>query len=234
MSNIDLHSFNESYKKCYSSARSGDKKPKGHIDSVTTFFIDIGDEQIDEYEKLGNGLSPEKMAPYLQFIHDNLPTFNVKIIASFGGHIRGMTAFIVDEKAIQINGLGEMFKKEEDPETHKLAMSLSILYNLCKRLSEDNTYLGQQEVNVFNPRKGKEFPMTITYISKNKKPQYISPISNNKIDWKHSWAVSGHWRKIKGIGKDRYGERNTINKTWVTPCIKGSGSFVEKLKVVNL
>ena len=46
-------------------------------------------------------------------------------------------------------------------------------------------------------------------------------IYGKKIDWKQRWQVRGHWRKVSGIGKDRYGKYHVKGFTWVKAFTKG-------------
>lgn len=231
---MDLNQVNEWYRKKYSESKSDAKPPKGHIDDVSTFFIEVSHVEVDLYESFSGGLSPAKTGALLSYIHDNLPTDNLKIIISLNGLLEKMCAMIVDKGNVRVAGLSGFFNHVENPPSHRLAFSLAILKKLCDRLSQDNTYLGVQQISCFNPRTGKDYPLEVTYISKDKNPKLISPLSENHIEWKHSWKVSGHWRKVKGMGKNRYNERVVFGKTWVIPTIKGNGILIEKTKVVNL
>lgn len=57
---------------------------------------------------------------------------------------------------------------------------------------------------------------------------------SKEIEWTHSWAVRGHWRRCKGTGKNRQGEKNKIEGwTWVNPHTKGEGEFVTKNRIVR-
>lgn len=55
------------------------------------------------------------------------------------------------------------------------------------------------------------------------------------IDWTHRWAVRGHWREIKGLGKDRDGNYCVENMTWVSEYEKGpeDAPLVKKTRVVG-
>lgn len=53
------------------------------------------------------------------------------------------------------------------------------------------------------------------------------------IEWTYSWVVRGHWRKFNGVGKDRNGNRNVGNWTWVKSHQKGEGDLVTKNRVVK-
>ena len=57
----------------------------------------------------------------------------------------------------------------------------------------------------------------------------------DKVDWSHQWRVRGHWREIKGIGKDRAGEYCIKGWTWVSDFVKGPEDkpIVEKTRVVT-
>lgn len=54
------------------------------------------------------------------------------------------------------------------------------------------------------------------------------------IDWSHRWEVAGHWRKIKGKGKDQNGNE-VEGKTWVRDCVKGPENkpLKKKIRVVR-
>lgn len=41
------------------------------------------------------------------------------------------------------------------------------------------------------------------------------------IDWSHRFEVRGHWRIISGVGKDRAGNYNVQNYTWVSHHVRG-------------
>lgn len=60
-------------------------------------------------------------------------------------------------------------------------------------------------------------------------------LNNKKVDWKHSWQVIGHWRKINPLtlGKDKNGIYNQEGRTWVNPSIRGSGELVRKLRIIK-
>lgn len=55
------------------------------------------------------------------------------------------------------------------------------------------------------------------------------------IEWSHRWAVRGHWREIKGIGKDRSGEYTVKGFTWVIDHVKGPDDlpYVQKTRVID-
>lgn len=55
----------------------------------------------------------------------------------------------------------------------------------------------------------------------------------NKIEWKHTWEVMGHWRLIKGIGKNRTGDYIMLGLTWVKPHLRGEGPLVKKIRLIN-
>lgn len=69
------------------------------------------------------------------------------------------------------------------------------------------------------------------------RPKRIAPLKSlnlsHDVDWKHRWTVRGHWRNIRGVGKDQEGTP-VIGKTWVKDCIKGPEDkpLVNKTRVV--
>jgi hypothetical protein len=57
--------------------------------------------------------------------------------------------------------------------------------------------------------------------------------SHKKIDWSHAWTVRGHWRIIKGIGKDREDVEGIIGHTWIKSYLKGAGEFIKKTRIIK-
>ncbi len=56
-----------------------------------------------------------------------------------------------------------------------------------------------------------------------------------QIDWTHQWAVRGHWRVIKGIGKNRADEYCIKGFTWVVEHLKGPEDkpFIDKTRIIT-
>lgn len=50
------------------------------------------------------------------------------------------------------------------------------------------------------------------------------------VGWSHMWEVMGHWRKVPGIGKDRFGIACVPGLTWVSPHTKGKGELIKKTR----
>lgn len=67
--------------------------------------------------------------------------------------------------------------------------------------------------------------------SVNKLPEALR---SKKIDWSHRWMVRGHWRTIRGLGKNREGVYQVPGMTWVTEFEKGDKELplVKKVRVV--
>lgn len=76
---------------------------------------------------------------------------------------------------------------------------------------------------------------TITHVYPDK---LITPkgLHGKILEWSHRWEVRGHWRKIKGKGKDRTGSYTQEGFTWVLNHEKGplDKELVQKTRVVNL
>lgn len=55
------------------------------------------------------------------------------------------------------------------------------------------------------------------------------------IDWSHRWAVRGHWRALRGLGKDREGNYCVPGYTWVSEHVRGpeGAPLVVKTRVVD-
>ena len=59
--------------------------------------------------------------------------------------------------------------------------------------------------------------------------------SRGVIDWTHRWEVMGHWRKCKGIGKDREGVYCEPNATWIKEYVKGpeDAELIKKVRIIK-
>jgi len=59
--------------------------------------------------------------------------------------------------------------------------------------------------------------------------------SPGNVQWSHAFWVMGHWRTIKGIGKDREGVYRISGKTWVDAFVKQSelGDPVRKIRLLG-
>jgi len=74
----------------------------------------------------------------------------------------------------------------------------------------------------------------VVHIAPKKEIDSVTPVQPGKvIDWSHSWLVRGHWRRIKGIGKDREGNYCINGQTFVVPHQKGTGEVVKKVRIVD-
>lgn len=61
----------------------------------------------------------------------------------------------------------------------------------------------------------------VIHVAPNKAKKDYAPGPGRKVEWSHCWEVMGHWRKVQGIGKDRFGQYNVEGMTWVVPHEKG-------------
>ncbi len=80
-----------------------------------------------------------------------------------------------------------------------------------------------------------ELVSKLIVISPSKYSNRLKSIDKSPIDWKHSWRVRGHWRKINPgmLGKDRSGECTIIGRTWIKDFIKGDGPLIEKTRILK-
>lgn len=74
----------------------------------------------------------------------------------------------------------------------------------------------------------------VIHIGSKKGYESAQPVQPGRhIDWSHAWLVRGHWRTIKGLGKDRAGNYCIEGKTFVNPFQKGTGDLVHKTRIVE-
>ena len=101
------------------------------------------------------------------------------------------------------------------------------------RIAEDPQTLNRVKI-LKEGRKKKVYPISsVTYIVPKKNTVSFERKMGRSFDWSHSFEVRGHWRKIKGIGKDREGQYCINGFTWVSPSVKGKGDLVKKIRVIK-
>lgn len=61
----------------------------------------------------------------------------------------------------------------------------------------------------------------VVYLGLKKEYNRVASVQGESVDWSHRWEVRGHWRKVRGIGKDREGNYTVKGFAWVVPHIKG-------------
>jgi len=121
-----------------------------------------------------------------------------------------------------------------------------VMYKICLDLTRtflitlNQSVLGSEKTTFLIPKPGsnkKKIPIIKDIIRVvPKKEQYkTKPLFSKEIDWTHRWEVRGHWRKIKGIGKNRNNEYCTKSFTWVVPHEKGPENkiLVKKKRIIN-
>ena len=114
------------------------------------------------------------------------------------------------EVARQLSAYVSKHRKAEDPQTP--VRSKSIRAGKKKR-----TYQ-------LNP---------IIYVSPRAHVRQVERTLGRKMDWNFSFEVRGHWRSVKGIGKDEQGVYRMQGLTWVKPFTKGKGQLVKKTRVMK-
>jgi len=138
-------------------------------------------------------------------------------------------------KAVEIEASNSV-----DDETVKMLVSYitNVVVNLCLTLQKKETVISDKEA-IYNidkklvKHKNRYRNRDIRFVSTKK---YISnsPILKKVVNWTHSFSVSGHWRKVKGVGKNRVGEYCIDGATWVNPCIKNKElEFINKVAVIK-
>jgi hypothetical protein len=174
-------------------------------------------------------MTGDEFKPYYDFIAKNIPMDNMKIILRKNNkEIFPCFVFLTRMDTIS----SHVYNADSSFEMMDNYLMLACLYGVLKSLSEKNTYIACQNVEYKNKRTGRAMTNEVVYVSRVRGDRKVVPYFSEKIDWKHSWSVVGHYRSIKGIGKNRNGNRCEFGKTWVIPCIKGNGDFVEKIRMV--
>jgi len=88
-----------------------------------------------------------------------------------------------------------------------------------------------------NPKKKKYHTIqNVVHVSNQSKSRKSDPSYagiKGVINWSHQWSVRGHWRRTKGLGKDRAGDYTVANFTWVKSHVKGDGDEINKTRIVK-
>lgn len=103
---------------------------------------------------------------------------------------------------------------------------------------EDHTNKSDYYTFKDKQKKTVKVPNRVIYYTMNKKTyssnkHKIKPIG--RLEYSHAFRVRCHWRRIEptSIGKDRYGRRVVIGKTFVKDFVKGKGELIRKLRVFS-
>ena len=116
---------------------------------------------------------------------------------------------------------------------------IRITHNFIARLATEQTgickcnekvKLKKSKTSLKNNYKIKEY----LYVTRNVNNTKTSG-NGHPINFTHSFEVRGHWRKIKGTGVNRSGDRTVENATWIRAYIKGdlTQPAVVKTRVVH-
>jgi hypothetical protein len=118
-----------------------------------------------------------------------------------------------------------------------LAEAIPIVHEMLSRLQiEDNGTTGghgRARYKRADGSKGTFRPRGVIYIGNKNKA--LATSSGHVIDWRNSWNVRAHWRKLanpESLGLDRKGERAVKGYTWIGHYKKGEGPIVDKVRKV--
>ena len=232
---IDVNTMYREYVDNYNFFKKEKKDPVTNINQ-RGFYV-INQRSIADYVELNNHHSmtssienlPDNFTIAVHYSSQVEPVVDVLFFHGFRlqGGVHGLT---MSSYKLTHAELESRFTIEG--KNHMTGMINEITGYLNETLSKKETLCATKDY-VARKNSSREKIIPITFISDKK---YISDIERTvgeKLDWKHSWKVMGHWREISGIGKDRDGNYCMIGKTWVNPCIRGDGPMIEKLKIIK-
>jgi hypothetical protein len=165
------------------------------------------------------------------------------LVASLEARMR-RTDWSLDGKDYSLQGLTPLIWTEDVSKEAEVSPSLSTIRKLCQLVSGQKIGLDSEPVNVVVGKKrqrrtGRRIelvkPLVVLHTSDKTNYRNVKAHSETgSVDWKHRWAVRGHWRKVQTIGKDRKGVYGVNGFTWVVPHTKGPEDmpFVNKTRVV--
>lgn len=105
---------------------------------------------------------------------------------------------------------------------HDLATQLFSVMNQTKRDISFGIEKVSERVRIGTGQNRKQLKIrNLVHLAPKKSAKLYALESKKDIDWSHRWEVRGHWRKITGIGKNRYDDYCVKGFTWVVPHSKG-------------
>lgn len=110
-----------------------------------------------------------------------------------------------------------------------------IIADIHELLKKKKVYLseGKKRIPITDSKTGKttQKKKNVTFFSlvsyRNSNP---FPRPRRKLD--HRFDVGGHWRQVRGLGKDREGNYVISGKTWVKNHVRGDGEYIQKARVI--
>lgn len=182
---------------------------------------------------------------------DNMPdnyTIVINDLSKFPGYfsfcrIKGSLTYqaYIDDAASIMESIREDFIKKENLSAEDamqktldfLAMYLNTInLGLSLKLRQKDIYIATKN-KPLNHRNPQTKSAPFRFISTKKHITKYKEVTSEPLEWEHSWKVIGHWRNIKGVGKDRDGSYIVNGRTWINPCIKGAGQLTEKIRVLK-
>lgn len=142
-----------------------------------------------------------------------------------------IASFVTSESTLLTTGSGTIKNLSIEEKMKKAFVSGTVSYILTA-LNNKKTEVYYKDTN-FKTKSGRDKIVPVVFIRNNSKNTIYENYIPADVEWKHSWECVGHWRVVKGIGKDRHGEYNQLRRTWVNPCIKGDGTLIKKTRLIQ-
>lgn len=126
---------------------------------------------------------------------------------------------------LSIDGSREFNNPDMPADLAPLFMMLRTKISIAtKYLQPDNVEFRDKTYSIGKTmRKGRLVDRVARFIVASRKAVRYESTPNDdptNVDWQHRWQVCGHWRTVKGIGKDQQG--NPVRGfTWVNEHVKG-------------
>lgn len=104
-------------------------------------------------------------------------------------------------------------------------LTTGVVVTFIALINDKNYLLGEEKIPKIKFKTGTGSSRTSHEINKIIHISHSNNISKGRlvgrqIDWSHRWIVRGHWRKIRGAGKDANGTM-VFGKTWIRAFEKG-------------
>jgi hypothetical protein len=235
--NIDWNNIWDRHRRNYNKIKKQNKLTSP-VDCYETYILKLTKGDLDEVDSIINGCTVEGLEKFslnMGFIGERLPSDSIRLIlVSENGSFELVSFFSDNEHLYYYSDIGE---SSIDPIEMTSLMgsaytrSCVALSNTLRDVESNKIYSCKRNMDYSSKRNGRFIPNEVVFFSREKISVTIGGQSFNKIDWKHSWSVIGHWRNVKTLGKNRIGKYCEIGRTWIRPSIKGTGKFISKPRV---
>lgn len=116
----------------------------------------------------------------------------------------------------------EVLRERENNKNLSLTSPLKRILSLLTQSKLGKMNSSKERIRIGSGKERKSFFIKdIVVVAPKRNFEESTKNIGREIDWTHRYEVSGHWRKVANIGKDRDGKYIIPGRTWVIPSVRG-------------